>query len=213
MPKWIRELHDADWLRSAYSRATCEEISERLSCSKSAVINALKRHGIEARPPGRPSAPELLRVKEWLEDAYRLLTTHEIAEQMGCSQSAVLDAVKAAGIPLCGHGRRRRKHPYKQRLDDDGNVILEHRYLMEKHLGRKLDPSEHVHHIDRVKDNNSLSNLVVMSAAEHRKEHASEAKQHMAKHNYLRHQRVCKACGLSFLGGNRAMRCMACRSP
>lgn len=54
---------------------------------------------------------------------------------------------------------------------DDGSVMAEHRYVMEKALGRKLLPSEIVHHIDLNKQNNDVSNLMVLSRAEHAKIH------------------------------------------
>ena len=42
-----------------------------------------------------------------------------------------------------------------------------HRVVMEKHLGRALESNEVVHHIDGNKWNNDLSNLEVMSQADH----------------------------------------------
>ena len=39
------------------------------------------------------------------------------------------------------------------------SYILEHRYIMETHLERKLLPNETVHHINGVKDDNRLENL------------------------------------------------------
>lgn len=52
--------------------------------------------------------------------------------------------------------------------------ILEHRRIMEEHLGRKLlpFPNEVVHHIDGNTLNNHISNLQVMSSSEHTKLHA-----------------------------------------
>jgi hypothetical protein len=54
-----------------------------------------------------------------------------------------------------------------------------HRVLMETHVGRKLKTDEHVHHIDGNRANNELSNLQLMSAAEHAKLHRQ--KEHHAK--------------------------------
>lgn len=54
---------------------------------------------------------------------------------------------------------------------EDGSVMAEHRYVMEKVLGRKLLPSEVVHHIDLDKQNNDPSNLMVVSRSEHAKIH------------------------------------------
>lgn len=42
-----------------------------------------------------------------------------------------------------------------------GKTVLEHRYLMEKHLGRKLRKDEYVDHINGNKGDNSLENLRV----------------------------------------------------
>lgn len=42
-----------------------------------------------------------------------------------------------------------------------------HRLVMEKHLGRKLKTSEHVHHLDGDGRNNELSNLKIMSHSDH----------------------------------------------
>jgi hypothetical protein len=50
----------------------------------------------------------------------------------------------------------------------------EHRVVMEKHLGRKLNRCEIVHHIDGNKHNNYISNLELMTQAEHARIHMLE---------------------------------------
>jgi hypothetical protein len=51
---------------------------------------------------------------------------------------------------------------------------LEHRVLMEAHLGRQLETDEHVHHINGDRQNNRLGNLIVLRNAEHQRLHARE---------------------------------------
>lgn len=51
--------------------------------------------------------------------------------------------------------------------DDDGKYIGEHRYVMQRHLGRKLTTNEEVHHINYIKTDNRIENLQVMSKSEH----------------------------------------------
>ena len=49
-----------------------------------------------------------------------------------------------------------------------------HRVLMEEFLGRELSSCEVVHHIDRNRKNNNMSNLQLMTRMEHSSHHALE---------------------------------------
>ena len=60
-------------------------------------------------------------------------------------------------------------HPYPADSSRESiKYILEHRLVMEQHLGRYLLPTEVVHHIDGNPRNNDISNLELYSSqAEH----------------------------------------------
>lgn len=58
------------------------------------------------------------------------------------------------------------RHKYKT-IVVNGKRVREHRWIMEQHIGRKLEKWEHVHHINDDSSDNRLENLVVLSNSEH----------------------------------------------
>jgi hypothetical protein len=85
--------------------------------------------------------------------------------------------------------------------------IAEHVYIMEKKIGRFLKPNEVVHHKDGKRDNNKLSNLVLMDKNEHNFMH-NQRKNPFKYGKYRTHYRDYCHCGR--LKDRRSKKCIEC---
>jgi hypothetical protein len=81
----------------------------------------------------------------------------------------------------------------------NGLRIDEHRWMMQNHLGRKLDTKEVVHHKNEEKKDNRLDNFEVQSLSEHSSHHM---KKHMNRPEIKRkYSRLAKKQGFSYSNG------------
>ena len=103
----------------------------------------------------------------------RIYRTYE-KKRKYCSQKCYWNEVK--DNPLEKHnrwkgGRHVDTAGYVTLQVKSGMRVREHRFIMEKYLGRKLNKSELVHHINQDRTDNKINNLKVVSRAEHNKIH------------------------------------------
>lgn len=69
-----------------------------------------------------------------------------------------------------------------------GRPMMEHRFVMERHLGRRLRYDEYVHHKNGVKTDNRLENLEVIDPVAHGRRH----------HLKFAISKSCEVCGAVF---------------
>ncbi len=87
-----------------------------------------------------------------------------------CSQDCSKKFMRGEQSPFFSNGATVTSGGYRAILVGE-KYILEHRLIMEEHLGRKLERDEHIHHKDGDKLNNKLENLELMSTVEHSRLH------------------------------------------
>ena len=92
-----------------------------------------------------------------LENTVRVITATSLFDGHDASISIMRRILQSTGAEVIHLGNNR--------------YIGEHRLVMEKAVGRKLKRHEHVHHINRKRDDNRPENLELINWSEHGKKH------------------------------------------
>lgn len=163
--------------------AAVPEIAHEIGYNRQSVRKFLVREGVyDGRRIGpRREIVDYEGLPQMAQDYEDGFTYREIAERHGINIDQLPTWLQYAGVEL---GRRDQSfrdpdHPPTRRLTPQGYIlmtvkredpyysffdlkrvrVLEHRYVMTKHLNRPLLPSETVHHINGVRHDNRIENL------------------------------------------------------
>lgn len=101
-------LSDAKWLRNKYisEQMSSREIAKEVGCSRSTVLNWVSEHNIET-DQHKKTPNKFLQDKNWLRKKYigENKSGYEIAQQLGCSTTAVYKWIDEHSIPLQYNGK------------------------------------------------------------------------------------------------------------
>lgn len=136
-------------------RRTVNELATLFSCSVRTIHNYLEKYEITKR-----SQSEIMSGRKLTEE-HRLKIINNLKHQKG-----------EANPNWKGGVSYTESHGFVYRIVRvNGKYVKEHRYNMEKFLGRKLESTEEVHHIDKNTLNNEIGNLKILSKSEHLRLH------------------------------------------
>jgi transposase-like protein len=172
---------DVDRIRDLLAqRYSVVEVAIEMGLSPTTILRQARKAGIPTPPKG--PRPGLRQLPVDLAEAQRLLDRgllmEEVAAALGVSPNTLLRRRNAAGIPHLTRGAKAMERNYFWRggriVDKHGYILIktpghpfatksgyvrEHRLVMERVLGRYLEPEEVVHHRNGVNDDNRPENL------------------------------------------------------
>lgn len=179
----MEKYQDPKWLEEKYQElGTLDAVAGIAGVSDETIrrwMDEYKLHRVKHEPLSQ-EVQQKLKSRQWLESQYtKYGSVQKIARLLGVSGPTVWRWMDKHNIYRIAPKHEPQISSAGYRLiykpDFPGTTkhgyALEHRVIMSEHLGRDLEPNEHVHHINGNKSDNRLENLVLLSQEEHRTHH------------------------------------------
>ena len=154
-----------------------KQIAVKLGCSPSAISLRMKASNIPTRSAAA-YPPTDKQKKAWKANGERLSRTPaSIAARKESGHKNL--GRRAKEYEFGGHEKRRSDGYIKVYVPDHPHAsadgyVMKHTLVMERHIGRFLREDEVVHHVNRIRDDNQLKNLRLMTKKEHQSMHMRE---------------------------------------
>lgn len=157
------------YLKEHYLTENAKDIAKKFNMKPSQIRDRAKLLGIRKQTKHKWTDED----KQYIIDNYAHTRAPEIAKVLGVSVYSVNKMAQSLGVRAIPKDEYVNVEGYKC-LGKSSHRKLEHRKVMEEYLGRELSPDEIVHHIDGNKLNNDISNLQLVTRAEHINIHRKE---------------------------------------
>ena len=130
-------------------KKTAEIISVKVGCCKRTVLLYLDKHNIKKRNNIGANTGKVFS-KQWKENMGESRKGKLLGNKNPNFKGGRIKDIKGYVLVLCND------HPNK----NINNRVFEHRLIVESQIGRYLTKEEQVHHINGIKDDNRIENLM-----------------------------------------------------
>lgn len=173
----MKVILDEKFLAREYTieKKPMHQIADESGCAVGTVFNYIKKYGIESRIRMNEETKKKISASRRGKPHPRCPATEETKRRISESHKGMYRVRSLYG----GHTKKRKDGyisvyvPDHPAASKDG-YVMEHILVMEQFIGRRLKNEEVVHHVNKIRDDNRIENLRLMTRGEHARMHNLE---------------------------------------
>jgi len=159
--QWTKD--EDKFLINNYKNLSVDELADRLSRHRLTIVNKLNDLGLRTPSKRKWTQDEL----DFIIENYPTKRCEWCADQLNRSKRSVYTKAERLGVHVQWEYRYEDNDGYIQVVLPNSHKRFEHRFNLEKHLNRNLDKREKVHHLNEIKTDNRIKNLIILSNKDH----------------------------------------------